>query len=64
MPASLSWEFLPRDFQLGDRVNTVLNGDYLYIDPEDEGQLVSYLRERGSTVRRDDDLINLIGLWP
>lgn len=64
MPASLSFQFLPRDFPLGEVVNTVLNGPYLYIDPHDEEHLVSYLREHGSTVRRDDALINCLGRWP
>jgi hypothetical protein len=63
MPASLSWRFLPDDFSLGEVITTVLNGDYLYIGPEHEDDLVSYLRERGSTVRRNDDLINFLGRW-
>lgn len=61
MPATLSWQFLPEDFPLGEVVTTVLNGDYLYIDPEDEDSLLAYLRERGSIVRRDDGLINFLG---
>jgi hypothetical protein len=64
MPASLSWQFLPEDFPLGERITTVLSGDYLYIGPEDEGHLISYLRQRGATVRRNDGLINFLGRWP
>jgi hypothetical protein len=63
MPASLSWQFLPRDFQLGGLVTTVFNGDYLYIGPEDEDELVSYLHEHGCTVERDDALINFLDRW-
>lgn len=63
MPASLSWRFLPEDFPLGEVITTTLNGDYLYIGPDDEGHLIRYLRERGSAVRRDDNLINVIGRW-
>jgi hypothetical protein len=61
MPAYLSWRFLPEDFPLGEVVTTTLNGDYLYIGPEDEDRLVSYLRQHGSNVRRDDNLINFLG---
>ena len=63
MPASLSWQFMPEHFPLGETVTTVLNGDYLYIGPEDEDHLVNFLRKHGSTVRRDDDLINFLGRW-
>jgi hypothetical protein len=64
MPASLSCRFLPEDFPLGEVITTTLNGDYLYIGPEDEDYLVRYLHEHGSTVRRDDGLINFLGRWP
>ena len=63
MPASLSREFLPDDFQFGEVVTTTLNGDYLYIDPKAEDQLVNFLLRRGYAVRRDDELINLLGRW-
>ena len=61
MPASLSWQFLPKDFPLGEVITTTLNGDYLYIGPDDEVRLINYLHEHGATVRRDDDLINFLG---
>jgi hypothetical protein len=64
MPASLSWRFLPEDFPLGEVITTTLNGDYLYVGPNDEGRLISYLHEHGAIARRDDDLINFLGRWP
>jgi hypothetical protein len=61
MPAYLSWQFLPQDFPLGEVITTTLNGDYLYIGPDDEDCLLSYLRQHGSAVKRDDNLINFLG---
>ena len=50
--------FLPADIlaKFGEPVATMLNGDYIHIDPSSEKRFVLALRKRGYEVHRRDDL--------
>ena len=39
-------------------METTFSGEYLSIDPQDETELIRILRDHGSVIFRDDDLIN------
>ena len=64
MPAQRSLDLLPEDWMLGTQVETWFNGPHLRINPPDEEQLVRLLTDAGCSVRRDDELINRLALWP
>ena len=59
-PAAWSLRYLPAD-SIGVRVETVLHGEYLDIDPDDEPALLALAAEQQWSMRRDDDLVNRLG---
>jgi hypothetical protein len=69
MPDQISLESLPADLRqelinkAGAQVEfTVLNGDFLAIPLDREADMVNVLRSAGYDVRRNDELIGIIGL--
>lgn len=64
MPTQRSLMVLPDDWPLGEETDTVFNGPYLDISVEDEDELVRLLTQRGCEVRRDDQLILELAMWP
>lgn len=62
MVTERAFKLLPEDLQdqFGERRFTALNGDYLEIPVDREGELVAELRKRGYEVSRDDEVINVL----
>lgn len=62
MVTTRAFDLLPDDLQTeyGNAVMTAVNGVFLEIPAEREGELVAELRARGYTVTRDDVLINVL----
>lgn len=61
MPAQRSFDLITDEWPIGEQVDTMLNGPYLLIRPDEEDELLRLIQNPGHPVRRADAVINRLG---
>ncbi len=64
MPGQWTYQFLPESWPIGEDVETIFNGPYLLITPDQEDELLRLAATTGYELVRDDDAVNELGMWP
>lgn len=63
MPGQWSYQFIPESWDIGEDVETIFNGPFLLIPPEDEDELLRLAADTGYHLVRDDSVVNDLGMW-